>query len=395
MRAVRLIAGREVRQRLRAKSFWLLTGVLVVGILVGGVVARIARDDGPSTVAVGVVDGSPELLATIDAAAAEVGVELRATDAGDEAAGRRGLEDGDLDALLLGDRQELLFDGAVDQRTAAVLQLAWSSATLQGVLRDAGVDEATARAALDPAPLDVLDVSTDDEDEVDGLAVLIGTVTAVLLFMSLQTFGSYVLMGVVEEKASAVVEVLLVRVRPIELMAGKILGIGVAALLQFVAAVAAGLVALVISGVDLPGDIVRALPVSIVWFLGGYALYSTLFALAGSLVSRQEDAQAANAPAMTMLVLAYMTIFFFGYVPKSTPARVLSVIPFFAPFEMPMRMAAGAASVVEIVLALVLLVLAVAGVAVLASRIYAQVLLQRGTRITWSAALRTLRSGSK
>ena len=134
------------------------------------------------------------------------------------------------------------------------------------------------------------------------------------------------------------------------------------------------------------------MPVSLVWFLGGYALYSTLFALAGSLVSRQEDAQAANAPAMSLMVLAYMTIFFFGYVPKSGAARVLSVIPFFAPFEMPLRMAAGAASVVEIVTALVLLVATVAGVAVVASRIYAQVLLQRGTRIKWMAALKSLRA---
>jgi ABC-2 type transport system permease protein len=383
-----MVAGRELRERLRAKSFYLLTGLLVAGILVGGVIARVARDDGPSTVEVGVVGGPPELVRSIEAAGDETGVAIRARSLDDDTAGRRALDDGDLDVVLRADREDLLFDGEVDERTAAVVQLAWSSTSLRDALREAGVDPAS---VLDRAPLSVRSVNVAEEDEVDGLAVLTGSVTAVLLFVSLQTFGGYVLMGVVEEKASAVVEVLLVRIRPIDLLAGKVIGIGGAALLQFAAAVAAGVAALLISGADLPADVLRAVPISLVWFLGGYALYSTLFALAGSLVSRQEDAQAANAPAMTLLVLAYMTIFFFGYVPKSGAARVLSVIPFFAPFEMPMRMAAGAASVVEIVAALVLMVAAVAGVAVLASRIYAQVLLQRGTRITWMAALRTLR----
>ncbi len=389
MSAMRLVAAREVRERLRAKSFYILTGLLVVGILVGGVIARIAQDDGPSTVDVGVVGGPAELVATIEGAGAEVGTAIRASAIDDDAAARRALDAGDVDVVLLADREELLFDGGVNERTAAVVQLAWSSASLRDALREAGVDPSS---VLDREPLDVQAVNVDEEDDLDGIAVLTGTVTAVLLFISLQTFGGYVLMGVVEEKASAVVEVLLVRIRPIELLAGKVIGIGLAALLQFAAAVAAGVAALLISGADVSSDVLRAVPVSLVWFLGGYALYSTMFALAGSLVSRQEDAQAANAPAMSLMVLAYMTIFFFGYVPKSGVARVLSVIPFFAPFEMPLRMASGAASVVEIVTALVLLIATVAGVAVVASRIYAQVLLQRGTRIKWMAALKSLRA---
>ena len=82
----------------------------------------------------------------------------------------------------------------------------------------------------------------------------------------------------------------------------------------------------------------------LVWFLGGFALYATLFALAGSLVSRQEDAQAAAAPIGYGLVAAYMLVFVFGYVPDSTASTVLSMLPPIAPFLMPMRMAAGAAS---------------------------------------------------
>jgi ABC-2 type transport system permease protein len=240
---------------------------------------------------------------------------------------------------------------------------------------------------LAAAPLDP------DEDDDEGLALLTGTLAAILLFMSLQMFGNYVLVGVVEEKSSAVVELLLVRVRADQLLAGKVIGIGAVALLQFVLAVAAGLVALAISGTDVPGDVWAALPMTAVWFLGGYALYSTLFALAGSLVSRQEEAQAAAAPILTALIGSYLLVYMFGYVPESTASRVLSLLPPIAPFLMPMRMTAGAASVVEITIALVLLVAATVVAWKLASRVYEQMLLRRGTRIAWRETLTALRHG--
>src|SRR5690606_13455490 len=104
-------------------------------------------------------------------------------------------------------------------------------------------------------------------------------------------------------------------------------------------------------------------------------------------VSRQEDAQAASAPIITAMVGAYMLVFFFGYVPESTASRVLSVIPPIAPFLMPMRMASGAASVLEIAASLVLLVGAVVLAWKLTATIYEQVLLHRGSRIPWRTAL--------
>jgi ABC-2 type transport system permease protein len=174
-------------------------------------------------------------------------------------------------------------------------------------------------------------------------------------------------------------------------LAGKVIGIGVVALLQFVLATLAGLVSLAISGTHVPGEIWSTLPLTIVWFLGGYALYSTLFALAGSLVSRQEDAPGAAAPIMTALIGAYLLVFVFGYAPKSGASRILSLIPPMAPFLMPMRMAAGAASVVEVVVAMVLLLAATFTVWKLAGKVYEQVLLRRGSRIAWRDALSLLR----
>ena len=130
---------------------------------------------------------------------------------------------------------------------------------------------------------------------------------------------------------------------------------------------------------------------TVVWFLGGYALYSTLFALAGSLVARQEDAQAAAAPILAVLLGAYMLVFIVGYTPHSRPSTILSMIPPIAPLLMPMRMAAGAASVAEVAIALVLLWATIMIVWKLAGKIYEQVLLRRGSRISWRDAFVLLR----
>jgi ABC-2 type transport system permease protein len=391
---VRLIAGRELRERLRAKSFLISTAVLVVAIVAIGIVARVAGADDTETTVVGVGGTAPAGLdEALEQAAGPVGRELRVVEV--EAEPRRALDDGDLDVVVVPDERRVVYDGDVDTELQAIVQQAWSSAEIQQALLSAGIDADQVGDLLSPEPLTATTLDDEDrnEDE-DGVAVLIGTLAAILLFMSLQVFGNYALVGVVEEKASAVVELLLVRVRADQLLAGKLIGIGAVAMLQFVLAVIAGLVALAISGVDIPDDIWSALPMAAVWFLGGYALYSTLFALAGSLVSRQEDAQAAAAPILTVLIGAYLLVYIVGYVPESSGSRVLSVLPPIAPFLMPMRMAAGAASIVEITAALVLLLAATVAAWKLSGRIYEQVLLRRGSRIPWRTALTLVRGGS-
>lgn len=389
---IRMIAAREIGVRVRAKSFPILTGLLVVLILAIGVIVRVVDTGDTETTAVGVAGSVPATFAARAEATAEAfDLDVTVTDVPPDEA-RRALEDGDVDVVVLGDDRRVLYDGDVDDDLQVVIQQAWSSAEVREALVDAGLGEDEADEAASPAPLAAATLDPDD-GETEGLALLTGALAAILLFISLQMFGNYVLVGVVEEKATAVVELLLVRVRADQLLAGKVIGIGVVALGQFVLAVVAGVVALAISGTDVPGDVWSALPMTAVWFLGGYALYSTVFALAGALVSRQEDAQAAAAPIMTVLVGAYLLIYVFGYVPKSGASRVLSILPPVAPFLMPMRMAAGAASVLEITVALVLLAAAIVALWQLSSRVYEQVLLRRGSRIPWREALSLRRSG--
>jgi ABC-2 type transport system permease protein len=388
---VRLVAAREIGERLRSKSFYVLTALLMLIILALGIATRLAGNDGSGTLDVGVTalgGAIQEDLASAIASGGElVGRNVDVSEFADQATARAALAAGDIDVAVVGATRQVIFDGVVDDETFGIVARAWSTVEIVGGLVDAGLadEEITALLATDP-----LTAITLDDEEDTGIAILIGTVSAVLLFLSLQTFGGYVLSGVVEEKSSAVVELLLVRVRSDELLAGKIIGIGVAGLLQFALSVAAGVASLAISGNSIPGEIWAAWPLTLVWFIGGFAFYSTLYALAGSLVSRQEDAQAASAPVLSMMIAAYMIVFIFGFVPESTASRVMSLIPPIAPLLMPMRMAAGAATVAEVVTAMVLLVAATFGVWKLTGRVFEQALLQRGARISWRRALATV-----
>jgi ABC-2 type transport system permease protein len=123
--------------------------------------------------------------------------------------------------------------------------------------------------------------------------------------------------------------------------------------------------------------------------IGGFLLYSTLFAVAGSLVSRQEDAQTASLPITMVVSIAYVMLFPIGSEPDSTVARVMSMVPPFTPLLMPLRMATGSASAWEVVVAVVLLVAATYGMLRFAGAIYGRTLLHRGTRLTWRQALRS------
>ncbi len=387
-----LVARREIRERMRAKSFLVGTLLLVVLIVGGGFVVRlIGAGDGAGAIDVGVTAAHSDRVASmVEAVAEAMDRDASVTFYDDLPTARSAVEEGDVDVVVVPDEGQVLFAEDVDDEVLAIVQRAWSQLDAEQRLADAGLDTTQIEEVLAAPPYEA--VTLDGDDELSGLGVLTGTVAAVLLFISLQTFGTYVLTGVVEEKSSAVVEILLVRASSGQLLAGKVIGIGTTALAQFAAAVASALAALAISGIDVPGEIWSALPMMLVWFLGGFALYSTLFALAGSLVSRQEDAQAAAAPIGYALVGAYLLVFVFGYMPESTASIVLSLLPPIAPFLMPIRMALGAASILEVAVAVVGMLAATWGAWRLAGPIYEQVLLRRGSRIGWRDAFRMLRS---
>lgn len=383
-----LAGRREVTGRVRRRSFLVFTGLLCALIVGVGVLSAVLRDDSRPSYDVAVVvqpDAMTDLESALVAAGDAQGVDIDVAESADSADARQALTDGEVDAIVDVAEQVVLWHHAVNDELSTVLAGGWASWSAVTAASDAGLDHTEIEMILSPPPLSNDVVEPDDDADV---AVAVGLSSAVLLFMSITTFGGNVLTGVVEEKSTGVIEVLLSHVRARDLMAGKVFGIGTVALVQFSAAVVAGIVSLNISGIDVPSETWVGLPVTVVWFLGGFLLYSTLFALAGSFVSRVEDAQGAAAPITAALLVAYLLVFALASDPNSTAARVLSVLPPFAPLLMPLRMVTGAASVIEVVLAAVLLAGGVALMIRLAGSVYARTLLHRGRRLTWREGLR-------
>ncbi len=213
-------------------------------------------------------------------------------------------------------------------------------------------------------------------------------IAAVLMYILLSQYGAWVMLGVIEEKSSRVVEVLLSTVTPRELLVGKIAGIGAVAVIHaaaLVAAMTAGLYAIGSSpAANLSGGVLWLAPL---WFILGYAFYCTLFAAVGSTVSRTEDAQAASFP-VTLPMLAGYIVALFG-LGGSFPdplLKGLALVPGLSPFLVPAMYAIGKVSVLEAALSGLISLAATYFLALVAARIYRASILRIGSRVTWKEA---------
>jgi ABC-2 type transport system permease protein len=219
----------------------------------------------------------------------------------------------------------------------------------------------------------------------------IGMIVGVLVYLALLTYGQTVAQGVVEEKTSRVVELLLSTIRAWQLMAGKVLGIGLVGLLQLAVLLGAGAIAGAATGVlTLPTSIAAGtLAWAIAWYLLGFFLYALLFAAAGALVSRQEDVGSVTMPIMLLIIVPYVIgITALPSDPDNGLAATLSLIPLFAPMLMPIREAMGAAETWELVLSVVLTLALVAVLVRATGRVYANAVMRTGARVRLGDALR-------
>ncbi|MEO6123309.1 MAG: ABC transporter permease [Ilumatobacteraceae bacterium] len=386
---IRLVMAREINQRVKSKSFAITTVLLCAAILGGGILNRVlSGGDSPTKYDVAVVgDIPPGFDNAAQQTAQALDIVIRIESVADRSTAEQAVRDGADDAAIDTASGELVSSKAPSQELSAALNAAWQSAKSQEAATAAGLDKEQIATILSPAALQITELKGGGDDD-NTVGTVVGFTAAILLFISINAFGGMVLTGVVEEKSTGVVEVLLAHVKAYQLLTGKVLGIGSVAMLQLCAAVATGVLSLKVSGTSVPSGVWVGLPTTLLWFVCGFVLYSTLFALAGSCVSRQEDAQGAAAPISMLFTVAYLTVFVLGNQPESTATRIVSILPPFAPLLMPLRVAVGAASVVEIVVAAALLIAATFGMLRLAGAVYGRTLLHRGSRLKWKDALR-------
>jgi ABC-2 type transport system permease protein len=382
-RAVKLVAGREVRERFRSRGFRASTAVMLLAVL--GIVALAAHRSGGGPKRATVAVAGPAAAAVANAArdlqgAFDLRLELART--ADPESARDEVAAGRADAAPVGDSL-VVADDAPDG-LAALLQEAARRVRTVDALERAGVPAAQARAALAVSPPVVRVVGRDE----DGAAALAFLVT-LLLYVGLFTFGYYVASGVVEEKSSRVIEVVLSAIRPVTLLAGKVIGIGLLGLAQLVAIAGVGFgAALLLDQVELPDAAPSAIALSIVYFVLGYAFYACLFAAAGAIVARQEDLQSTTAPIGLVLVVSYFVSIPVADSPDSTLARVATLVPATAPLSVPARAAQGALPAWELALSLGVMAAGTVLVLLLATRIYERSVLRLGAPLKLRQALR-------
>ena len=383
---VRLVAAREINARVRDKNF-IISSVVIVLVLFGLLGLQVALDSGSDPTRIGVLSDSPELVAALEDQAAALDVEVEVTTYGSDAEARTALDDEEIDgALLTGSEQpELLVPQSAGGEMQAVVQGAVAQLSISEQLQAVGL------ASLDVPQVTV--TALDPDADADGQRVIVAIIGIAVLYSLLILFGQFVAQGVVEEKASRVVELLLATMRPWQLLAGKILGLGLLGLAQIVVIAAIGVGgALAFDLVDIPGDLVGTAVSVVCWFVLGYAFYAAIFAVGASLVSRQEDLGTVIMPTTLVLVAAFVVGIQASADPDGTLARVTSFVPGLSPLVMPVRQAAGTVAVWEIALAVVLMLVAIALIVRLGGRIYAGALLRTGGKTKIREALRAERT---
>ncbi|MQA16911.1 MAG: ABC transporter permease subunit [Pseudonocardiaceae bacterium] len=378
---VALVARREFDARVRTRSFvigLLVTMLLLAGILVG---PMLLGDDGEQPVA---FVGGTGLAGQVRATAGQAGLELTTVELPDEAAARDQVRAGELDAAVVA-TSRVIVESSLEPALRAVLETSVRQQTLSAALAEQGVDPASVAAAGAPLRVEALDPPQPGADERLGIAVVV----VILLYFQLITFGIAVAMGVVEEKTSRVVEVLLSTIRPWQLLLGKVLGIGAAGLLNLVVLGAVGLTVGTATGmITLTGTAVSVFAASLGWFLLGFLFFAVLYAAAGSLVSRQEEINAVTTPMTVLILIPFVIAFNSLQDPGGGLAATLAWVPPFSPILMPIQQATGNSGIALTVLAVVLMLAATAMFTWIGGRIYANAVLRTGSRVKLGEALR-------
>lgn len=389
--AIRLVASREILIRLRSKAFNVLTIVMVL-LIGGGVLGyKLISESGGMETRVAVLEEDSAGLSQLDAIGPAVGGAIRTHTVENTDAGIEQVRDGQVDALLT------IEDGTtvvvtVETDVSPVLEMA-ATALAQALMLDQeitklGGDAATVGSAvMDAQPrIDTLSVPV----EYDLAALVVGSIAGILIFMTLQFGGQYVALGVVEEKSSRVVELLLAAIKPWQLMVGKVAGIGLLGLGQMVLYGGTGL------GLAIGFDVIdfsvaaaaSTLAWLVIWYILGFVLYAFAFAAAAALVSRQEDATGVMMPILLFVIIAYVVgISVLPSNPSSKFVEVMSLLPPFAPILMPMRLAMGEVPPWQTSLSLVLTVALIPVMALLTARIYRNAVIHIGARVSLRRAL--------
>ena len=387
--AVRMVAGREITTRVRSKAFVWTTIALVAGIVLGGVAVHFATAGGDEGQAVGLTSDATDASEILVGTGQVSGVTVTTREVPDQAAGEQLLRDDSIDALVTSlDPFTVVVKESVPESLTPVFASVAQQAALSSAITDLGGNPASVSSQIAASTPTV--TALEPPPERDSGQIAAGFISGILLFVTLMTAGQLVAQGVVEEKSSRVVELLLATVRPWQLMTGKVLGIGFIGLMQIVLVVVAGAGTAAALGLVDASNLnvgLTALWV-VIWFIIGFTTYALALGALAALVSRQEDVASVTAPVMTLMMVPYIIgVSIAPWDPTNPLVVALSFIPFCAPLIMPIRIALGEVAPWEVAVSLGLSIAVIPVLIWLAGRVYSNAVLRSGGRIKLKDAL--------
>ncbi len=386
---VGLVAARELRVRVRGRAF--RVGTLLVLLIVSGAIVIPALIGSKATAArVGVAGplSAPVRAAVVADGHAFGGTVDLVAEPGEQAAAAD-LRAGRIDLAVIDGRRIVTNKPVSASDTSATAQLT------RAVASTVGTGEALQAAGLTPAQAAViagaraLPVSSLQPGRPGTTQRNTSYVGLLVLFFMLTQYNAWTLTGVIEEKSSRIVEVLLAAIPPARLLAGKVLGIGLAAFLQAGLAVAVAVTeARAVHSDALNGLTPLTVAATLTWLVLGYAFYAWVYAAAGSTVDRQEQAQSLLIPLGLPVILGYFvasTAALSGN--PSVLVQVLAYLPPTAPFAMPVLVSLGAASWWQFALSAAISVAGTVAVARAAGAVYRASILRTGPRVPFRELL--------
>lgn len=383
-------AKREIQILFSKKSVILTLVIMLVGILAAVGIASWQKDKDPEgkTTPVAVVNVDKHMLE---------GAGLEARDVTDRAEAENLVRDGEVDAALVAenDTWQVIADGTPDMSVMSTVDALAESYSQAAALEELGISPADFQAAAPQINVEAVDIADIDAGKDDGaseedfIRLITAFILLILIVFMVITFAAQVGSRVTEEKSSRVVELVLAAVRPLDFLAGKILGNLVFGFVSTAILLGTGAIALQVTGL-LDGISIdwSILPVMFVSYLLAMLFFAGLYAAAGAMVQRTEDLQSTQMPVL-LLIFASFYIPGFGWMATdATWMQVASWIPPVSIFSAPLTYAAGNFTALQLAGSLALAAVATVAVVWLAARIYRRSILNNGKTTKWSEALR-------
>jgi ABC-2 type transport system permease protein len=291
-------------------------------------------------------------------------------------------------------KQNNIFSGAEIETIATIIKNIQVNMELEKIKASPSLIEAINK----PVQYNIEEIEGNSGNNNFGIAMAV----SFILFFAIYFYGYSVSASVSSEKTSRVMETLITSTNPTTIVIGKTIGMGIVGLLQMISLLVVGAISyrvFVPESFEMVSEIIANVNISIgsifmliIYFIIGYTVFAFLNAVTGATVSKAEDIQSANAPISFISLGSFYLAYFTATVPNGPASKFASIFPFSAPFSMPGRILAGAASTGEVALSIAVLLLTAAILAFISIKVYSAAILHYGDRLKFSDLVKMFQS---